>query len=255
MRRLGLEYSEQTGLEAWGEMVRKLEQADRPDAGPSAREPVPLPDDYVPLWPIPWADAYRYLLERGFTEADVHDYQIGMGTARWDYRRKTGYFGRVIIPDGPPGELPEYWVGRAYLDGLKPKYRNPLVAKRDRVFNLWRALGLPQIVVCEGPLSALAAGRDAVATYGKDCTSGQLKRLLAAGKPLIIAYDGDATKDAIDLCYRCWAQDADVYYLPMPVDEDPADMGRARFRHLLGQRAVRYDPWTSARLLLGGQTP
>lgn len=197
---------------------------------------VALPVDYKPL--TKGYFAYEYLMSRGLTQEDIDYYQIGVGA------------GRVIFPDYDKDGKLEYWVGRAY-DGSNPKYYNcevdDAVSRVSLIYNLGRFLrtGSRSLTVCEGPISAIAAGKDAVATYGKGFSPEQVARLnaLDLGK-VYVAFDPDAKKRAIKLAENLWREGVEIFLVPIPACEDPASLGRSAFQLLKERLAIQYTPWS-----------
>jgi DNA primase len=114
-------------------------------------------------WPpyhkiIPGTTAGRYLADRGISEKRINHYQIGFGSKFLK--------NRIIFPDTNKDGKLVYWVARTY-GKHKAKYKNATAPRQYQVFNLGRiqASGrLGRVVICEGPISAITAGFDAVAT-------------------------------------------------------------------------------------------
>lgn len=155
------------------------------------------------------------------------------------------YWHRVFICDVYRGET-RYWQARTYLDGVKPKYLSPWGISRNEVlFNQQYVedYSCDPVIICEGMLSAIVAGRDAVATYGRVVTTGQLEMLSGLDcREFIIAAesDPDAKKDASKVAEGLQRRGKKVYILEMPKGEDPASLGRSVFRSMLDD-AVPYD--------------
>lgn len=155
------------------------------------------------------------------------------------------YWHRVFICDVYRG-VTRYWQSRTYLDGVKPKYLSPWGISRNEVlFNQQYVedYSCDPVIICEGMLSAIVAGRDAVATYGRVVTTGQLELLAGLDcREFILAAesDPDAKKDACKVAEGLHRRGKKVYILEMPPKEDPASLGREVFRSML-DRAVPYD--------------
>ena len=126
-----------------------------------------LPHDFKFLekpWKTPLQTAASmYMKSRGFNLSMCIDYELGVAES-------LGY--RVIIPieDG-------YWQARAIYSFLVPKYINPQVESRHVLFNADALLQYDEVVICEGALSAMAVGHNAIALIGKTATEEKLKRL------------------------------------------------------------------------------
>ena len=219
----------------WDNWLAKL-KAPR-DAKFTPTRKVTLPEDYVPCYP--GTEAYEYLKSRGIDDSIIAEYKIGFGyedlkdkTAE-DRRRFAGA-GRIVFPDfGADGEV-VYWVARTYRNH-RAKYKNPPNSdSRDKLYSLARAAQYRDVVVTEGPISAIAAGMNAVATYGKGVTDTQVAMLDAAGfDTYYLALDGDALKtDAksqtlppmVKLARDLKNRSRSVRMVIMPYEHDPASV-------------------------------
>lgn len=183
-----------------------------------------LPTADLPEWYsriIPGSRVHQYLSYRGVTDDDVEFYKIGEGTGQHE--------GWVIFPSLDSKGKCEYWVARN-ID--KKMYRNPTVDRRHHLCFLYNALSVSpkSVVICEGVFSAIVAGRDSVASLGKYVTKSQLHRLRNTGvEEVLIALDGDAWRDTLDTAERCIRMGFETKIVRLPIDQDPADMGREAF--------------------------
>lgn len=165
-------------------------------------------------------EAWRYLTSpkdeggRGLSREIIDYYRI---VAAFD----QPYLGRVMIPTLHAGTV-VYWVARTYCDQT-PKYMNPKdVSKKYYLFGLEQAKAFPAVVITEGVFSAIAAGPNAVATFGKSVSTEQKKLLLDAKfSQYVVALDGDARKEAVALARWFASRGADTYLVDMPADKDP----------------------------------
>jgi hypothetical protein len=189
-----------------------------------------LPEWVVPV--IPRSRAYKYLLKRGLTDDDIVAYRLGEGILDDDCK--------VVIPSYDVHGVCEYWVARSLNPKNRIKYKNPPVPRRSHVGFLHLAMQHSKsIVLCEGVFSAMVAGRDAVAAYGKFVTTDQLHRIQQAGATeLIIALDGDALKETLETAGRAAKMGFTTSMVELPVDKDPADLGRVEFRKLLERKKL-----------------
>lgn len=186
-----------------------------------------LPEWYGPI--VRGGAVHRYLHKRGITDDDIDFYRLGQGDeefADW-----------VVIPSFDEDGHCEYWTSRRIKQSRGPKYRNPNVPRRFHVGFLYQAVQHSEtVVMCEGVFSALAAGRDGIACYGKYVADVQLAKIRAAGATgIVVALDGDAWKEAVDTAERCYRMGFETWALPMPLEFDQADMGRAAFREYMEQ--------------------
>jgi len=206
----------------------------KPSLPDPVRMVVELPKDYAPI--LPTMEACRYMLGRGLALEDIDYYQLGIA------RR------RIVFPDYLDGKL-VFWVSRSYVDEHGPKYFNaPGVLRSEQLYNLgrWRAEPRDQVVIVEGPISAIVAGRDAVATYGKQITHEQITLLRQMGcARYYVALDPDAKENALGLAKALYGH-GEVYLVSMPNREDPASLGRERFRTHYLPAALPYDLYSKA---------
>lgn len=209
------------------ELRRRLEDLGKPKEIPLAE----LPEWYTPV--VPGSRVHEYLLGRGVSDADIEYYRIGQGMGNF-----TGW---LIIPSFNENSQCEYWVSRrCRTPKFGPKYRNPPTGRTFHVGFLHNAARHSKtIILTEGVFSAIIAGRDAVASFGKFVTDIQLARIKSAGvEGVMVALDGDARKESIDTAERCYKMGFATWILFLPVEQDPADMGREAFRSYMVANAV-----------------
>lgn len=205
-----------------------------------------LPEDYLAV--TPETVAYHYLTGpkpdgRIMTPDDIIHYRIGYGL------RKNR--GRVIIPTYNMTDRCVYYVARKYA-GRGPPYLNPSSPRKWYIFNLDRVENVyREVIVCEGVFSAIAAGRNAVATLGKGFTQEQVNMLSLAGfDRYYVAYDDNAREEALDLCADLWARGHQVNLVDIrPGEGDPDDMGRGLFLARKDE-AEQYDPEKALKIRL-----
>lgn len=181
-----------------------------------------LPEWYGPI--LRGGAVHRYLLGRGLTDDDIDYYKLGQGEEEFSEW--------VVVPSFDRRGQCEYWVSRRIYKGRGPKYRNPTTPRRYHVGFLYQAIEHSKtVILCEGVFSALAAGRDGVATYGKYVADAQLAKMWKAGvRGVVVALDGDAWRETVDTAERCYRMGFATWALPMPLEYDQSDMGRAAFR-------------------------
>lgn len=182
--------------------------------------------------------ATQYLFERGIPQEDWE--YFGLGIVHMPKKAGGFHQPRIFIPTFNEENCLVYYVARAFmpLDTFAPKYLNPRgVGRRNIIFNFHPAANdNDEIIICEGPISAMVAGRDAVATYGKSVTNGQINMLAAANvKRYHIAFDADAQRTAMLLAERLHRKGCEVSIVTWNPEsgEDPADLGRYAFREAL----------------------
>lgn len=191
--------------------------------------------------------------------ATVPEKEIDDLVRRGVIRRGTGrHWDRVFFIDMYDSR-PRYWTARTYLEGFNPKYLNPYNVPRSKVLGNQDKVEeeyQEEIIICEGPISAIVAGPNAVWTYGRCVTKEQIYLLdsLSCSRFLIVSEpDNDARHDTLELARSLQKARRDVYIVDMPIEElpngkkvqhDPASLGRDTFRRLAEESAVHYS-WSS----------
>lgn len=194
---------------------------------------VSWPQEYNKL--MPGLEAHRYLSSRGISEKKIEHYEIGFGIGELK--------NRIIFPDTDEDDQLVYWVARKYgkLDANKkaPKYKNADIPRKRQVYNLGRLLRRGwdrRVVICEGPISAVVAGFDAVATYGKYVTGDQISRLARVGAgEYVVAFDGDAILEGVSLATRLYRRGLNVKFVKFRREDDPASVGGTAMRRMVCQ--------------------
>lgn len=135
-----------------------------------------------------------FLASRGFKATVAEKYEFILPSKNF-FKTK-----RLILPVFESGEL-VYYQARA-LDSTKPKYINPknteCVGKSNCVFNLDRAAEFESIVICEGIFSAISAGENAVAVFGKELSQRQAVKIFLKGvRKATILFDPGTEKESI----------------------------------------------------------
>lgn len=209
------------------------------------RQGFKLPRAEIPDWSRPvlaGSEVHRYLRGRGVADEDIDYYGIREGSGE--------YAGWLVVPNlNSEGEC-EYWVSR---NTRKKSYLNPQVDRRFHVGFLNQAISASpdHVIICEGVFSAVSAGRDAVASYGKLVTDDQLRRIWDSGvRKITLALDGDAWKETLDTARRGLKIGFEVRVVPLPRDKDPDDLGRPAFRSLLKTCSVGVNSKSLVRLKL-----
>lgn len=203
---------------------------------------VPWPQEYEKM--IPGTHAHRYLLSRGISDKKIATYQIGFGIGQLK--------NRIILPDIDEDGNLVYWVARTYSNH-KAKYKNATAPREKQIFNLGRIAQRGyrgRLVICEGPISAIVAGYDAVATYGKYVTGTQINRLATYGADeYVIAGDGDAVHEAVSLATRLYRRGLNVKFVRFSSDEDPASIGGLEIRRRI-RNANKWHEFSAMEVLL-----
>lgn len=182
--------------------------------GGSYQKSVELPDESHPLWVIrsPLARrARRYLEKRGFDQGHMKRYGLAFS---------PHYETRFIIPVED-----DYWQARGFFDWVEPKYINPQVESRHHIFNSLALDIYEEVVICEGALSAMAVGDNAIALVGREAPPEKLERMAQAEVgTYIVAFDSDAPRFAADLARALYSKGKKVLVWEYK-QGDPADRG------------------------------
>jgi len=142
-----------------------------------------------------------------------------------------------------------FWTGRYLGDSaFSPKYKNPpkaLATRRDKLFGYHFQQLNPgrNLYITEGIFSALAAGEEGVATFGKKLTLEQIAKLTRLHpRALYICLDGDASLEASELARTLSGRlPGKVFIVPIPLELDPGDL--QDFASYAQQTAIQYDQW------------
>jgi hypothetical protein len=214
----------------WSEFIHATKFG-KPTAHETRAKEVGLPKDYEPVFQ--GTRAYDYLRERGITDHQISYYKIGFGSA--DLRKldreeqnKFAGSGRIIFPNYDESGKVNYWVARTYVNH-KVRYKNPRNTDAGKViYNLANAVQYEEVVITEGVISAIRAGKNAVATFGKNVTDAQVSLLVeSAFSRYVVALDGDAGREAVQLARQLTRRNCDVRLVKFAYHEDPASAPRA----------------------------
>lgn len=183
--------------------------------------------------------AYAYCFKRGITDEMIDFYNIRLG--------KGDLFGRIVIPNKLylNGSWTDMYSARSYL-GQEPKYLNPDECdKSNIVFNLHNIEEGSDIYVVEGVLTAICAGKDAVAVYGCHPSETQINMIVSKKpKNIYCVLDNDAAgrKPNEELAMKFTElvpSDTNVYVVYMPEGIDAADVGEVRFKEYVRDNKIR----------------
>lgn len=215
--KLGFSYDETPILSSTDQMRHRLWAVDTGtwDIAPKLETPVEVPK----LRQInPGCFAWDYLRGRGLSSDDIYYNELSLSP---DDRGRRIYFphrdenGRVV-----------FWIARKYLPGHEKgrKYVNPGGAAKKRLLYRSTLVDLTKpVAVCEGPLSAIAAG-NAVATLGVMFSKEQVEAIARLGCPILSAMDGEAFTESIKLARRLEPYGVMAGIVPLPRGTDPADI-------------------------------
>lgn len=239
-----------------------------PDTPVLARPVIPreLPLGAEPLWlsDSPAAPAARsYLVSRGVPESEHAAWQAHFsiaGDVAW----------RVILPVIEDGRVIN-WTARSYVGG-EPRYLNPrkgetLRSRSECVFGLDLVpLGIPQLLILEGPLNAMVMGAGVVALMGKAWSTTQVDKLLQKrALTYLVGLDRDASGSVVKLTGRIEpgeglglarelaSRGARVSIVPWPSapKRDAADMGRQGAWDWVRAHSLPWNLATEAQMRMG----
>lgn len=182
---------------------------------------VQLPEEFLPLWEptnlVGYKSATKYLFGRGLTPRDLLRYSLG-------YCLTGPYAGRIIIPSyDASGEL-NFFTGRDFYGDSQLKYKNPPVSKNIVGFESQINYKYP-IVLCEGPMDAMAIKTNAIPLFGKNIPP-KLKQTIIDREvqTIYVALDTDAAKKACQIIQTYLREGQEVYRVNLQ-GKDPSDIG------------------------------
>jgi len=191
---------------------------------------VSLPKEYLSLLDtsnnsIIKKHALKYLKKRGITEYDIVKYNIG-------YCETGPYKNRIIIPSYDKNGILNYFTGRTFEPENPIKYKNPQVSRDIIPFELFINWNLP-LILCEGPLDAVAIKRNAIPLLGKTIQPNIMKKIVTSSvKKIYIALDKDAIDQALKFCEQLLNEGKEIYLVEME-DKDPSELGFEQFTKLI----------------------
>jgi DNA primase len=99
-----------------------------------------------------------------------------------------------------------------------------------------RVKEIDSVVITEGAISAVMAGVDAVATYGKYVGPEQVEMLIklqsVTDRPVkyLVALDGDALNFSQKLARSLYERGLETYLVNLPLEHDPASLPREQWK-------------------------
>ncbi len=177
-------------------------------------------DDYYSIKPL------KYLHERGITDNIIKKFKIGY--TKFDENNKI-LSSRIIIPSfNKFGEL-NYWTGRDFTNfERRQKYYNPLVERKDLIFNEGLVEWDADINLVEGPFDHIVVP-NSIPLLGKiikmDFKIYQ-ELLLKANANINIFLDGDAFSD-VKKIYKLLNHDrlyGKIRFIPVNENDDPSSI-------------------------------
>lgn len=178
----------------------------------------------------------EYLKSRGISESDIYYYSIRVESMLSNSRLS----GRVVIPNEVINfDFTDMYSARSYI-GSDIRYLNSYGAHASSiVFNIHRIRdSASRIIINEGPINSIIAGRDSVATYGKYVSREKLRKILDKyPKEIVISLDKDAISESYNLAnsIKKISSSILVRIVDLPLGEDAASLGVDKYMKLVEQ--------------------
>jgi DNA primase len=196
-------------------------------------EHIELPKDFISLsnpFPAVIEDriaqieskhAFKFLRSRGLTNEDVIKYNIG-------FCKDGPYKDRVIIPSYDENGILNYFIARAYKDGVQ-KYKNPPTDAKSAIgLELYINWDAP-IILIEGMFDALTVKRNVIPLFGKIIHEKLMKKLVSSSvNRIYIALDPDAIKNALKYAEELMTYGKEIYLVELD-GKDANEIGFERF--------------------------
>lgn len=169
----------------------------------------------------------QYLFDRGIGWDIIEEYKIGY--TDFD-RNQKDVSTRIILPSYNEYDELNYWTGRDYTNlPFKQKYMNPIVERKDIIFNENKIQWDADITLCEGPFDHIVIP-NSIPLLGKSLKPNYEifnKLMLKANANINIFLDGDAVND-VKKIYKTLNQgrlQGKIRYIPVQNTElDPSEI-------------------------------
>jgi len=197
---------------------------------------IALPKEFISLVDIDNLDrvtsleakrAIRFLKKRNITHEDIVKYNIG-------FCYEGSYKDRVIIPSYDENGSINYFIARAFIDGIQ-KYKNPPIDAKSAIgWELYINWDAP-IVLCEGMFDALTIKRNVIPLFGKIIHEKLMKKLVRSTvNRIYIALDPDAIKNALKYAQELMTYGKEIYLVELD-GKDANEIGFERFLNCIEQ--------------------
>jgi hypothetical protein len=176
-----------------------------------------------------------YLNSRGISSEDIFNYDLHYSPTPWPI---------IIFKITMPALMA--WVGRSIFSSAPHRYYNVPGSWRNRAIFNYKCRGIP-IKICEGPISAILAGPNAVATLGINFSDQQVEVLCALKSSFyLVSYDGGEPGSleyiqANKLAKELYDRGKRVAIARLPSGVDPADLGREKYLRTLESSTCVYN--------------
>ena len=196
---------------------------------------IELPKEFTPLYTqiedkiaqIEAKHALKFLKKRGITQEDIIKYNIG-------FCLDGPYKDRVIVPSYDENSSLNYFIARAYKDGIQ-KYKNPPTDAKSAIgWELYINWNAP-IILVEGVFDALTIKRNVIPLFGKIIHEKLMKKLVRSSvNRIYIALDPDAIKNAFKHAEMLMSYGKEVYLVELD-GKDANEIGFERFLNTIEQ--------------------
>lgn len=191
---------------------------------------VSLPKEFKPFLNLKKSDligrnALIYLLKtRGISFNDIIKHNIG-------YCETGKYANKIIIPSYSDEGNVEYFVARSFIKDDPHPMDAPSSDKNIIGFESLINWNLP-IIICEGPMDAIAIKRNAIPLFGKNISNKLEKKLISDEvKDIYISLDEDALKNTLSLSEKLLNLNKNLYVIRN--ESDPSATGFEKFTNSL----------------------
>ena len=230
IRHLVRRFGTYTQLQRWDEVAGRTDLSqfdflfmDKDRHGDGQK--IELPQEFETLTskkiPATGISAYRYLLSRGLTRADIVRWKIG-------YCFSGEYRNRIIVPSFDDEGDVSYFIARTYTEDSY-KYKNPRVSK-NIVFNELYINWNSDLVLVEGVFDAIVAGNSTPilgSTLRED--SKLIQKIVQHDTPVYVALDPDAANKERRIIQTLLKYDVEMYKIDVSGYEDVGSMPKAVF--------------------------
>jgi DNA primase len=202
----------------------------------SKNDTITLPKEFISLADISNLDrvtsleakrSIRFLKKRNIIHEDIVKYNIG-------FCYEGSYKDRVIIPSYDENGSINYFIARAFIDGIQ-KYKNPPIDAKSAIgWELYINWDAP-IILCEGMFDALTIKRNVIPLFGKIIHEKLMKKLVRSTvNRIYIALDPDAIKNALKYAQELMTYGKEIYLVELD-GKDASDIGFERFLNCIEQ--------------------
>jgi hypothetical protein len=169
--------------------------------------------------------ALAFLKKRGISYDDIIKYNIG-------FCQEGPYKNRVIIPSYDEHGNINYFIARAFIEGIQ-NYKNPPVDAKSiigwELFVNWDA----PIILIEGVFDALTVKRNVIPLFGKRIHNKLMAKLVKSSvNKIYIALDPDAIKNALKYAEELMSYGKEVYLVELD-GKDANEIGFERFLNII----------------------